>query len=163
FAVRFARQRWLPTRWLPLLFLEPLLVFVLACTDGYHGLIRKEMWMDHNGSYAVMIAKYGPLFWVHLVYSYWLFFLGGVLMLVGLRQRPDWPRFRFVVLLAGMAIPTLGNVAYVLRWQPAEWGDLTPTYFAVSGLGAYWMLFRVRVFDILPIARDVVLDCLDDS
>ncbi len=40
FAARFSRQdRWLPPRVVPLLFIEPLLILVLAFTGRYHGLL----------------------------------------------------------------------------------------------------------------------------
>src|SRR5438094_10449435 len=61
-----------------------------------------------------------------------------------------------------MLVPLLGNIAYVCNLQPARLTDLTPIYFAVPGLTAAWLLFRVRVFDIRPIAREFVLDCLSD-
>src|SRR5262249_29828443 len=60
-------------------------------------------------------------------------------------------------------VPALGNAAYVLGLQPARLTDLTPLYFAAPGLAAAWLLFRVRVFDVLPVARDLVLDCLGDA
>src|SRR5262249_8109321 len=68
-----------------------------------------------------------------------------------------------VVVLGAMLVPVLGNAAYVFGLQPQRLTDLTPAYFAVPGLAAAWLLFGIRVFDVLPIARDFVLDCLDDA
>jgi signal transduction histidine kinase/ActR/RegA family two-component response regulator len=164
FAFRFSRQeRWLPRRVVPLLFLEPVLVMVLVLTDHWHGLFRASTEMARPGPYAVMVIRHGPLFWVHAAYTYLVFVLGAGLLVVGLTRRPGWTIGRLVVLLAGLLVPMLGNVAYLGGLQPDEFSDLTPVYFAVSGLAAAWMLFHVRIFDVLPIARDRVLDCLSDA
>ncbi len=163
FAVRFARldHGWVQ-RALPLLFVEPVLVLSLAFTDRFHGLFRASTTMRTDGPYAVMYVTYGPLFWVHTAYTYTLFAVGAGLVVVGVVRRPGGILGRLTALIGGMLVPTLGNVAYVMKWQPAWLGDLTPLYFAATGLAAAWVLFHVRLFDILPIAREFVLDCLPD-
>jgi signal transduction histidine kinase len=163
FAVSFARwQRWPPRRMLPWLLLEPLLVLVLVWTTPYHNLFRTPSELKKAGDFWVIDFTYGPLFWVHTFYTYLLFLIGAVFVVAGMAQRRDWNLGRLVVTLAGMLVPVLGNAAYILGLQPKALTDLTPVYFAVTGLAAAWMIFRVRLIDILPIARDFVLDCLHD-
>lgn len=163
FTVRFARlDRGWVRKALPLLFVEPLLVLGLAFTDTHHGWFRVETAMQTDCPVAIMAVRYGPLFWAHAVYTYTVFAVGAVCLVRGMSRRPEGTVGRLVVILAGMALPTLGNVAYVMRWQPDCWEDLTPLYFALTGLAAAWMLFHVRLFDILPVAREAVLDCLSD-
>jgi PAS domain S-box-containing protein len=163
FAVIFSRQDrpWVRRAW-PLLFIHPALVLGLAFTDSRHGLFRATTEMTMDGPYAVMSIRYGPLFWPHAAYTYALFSVGAVFVVLGAARRRDATPGRLLVLLAGMIVPTLGNVAYVFRLQPERLGDLTPAYFAFTGLAAAWMLFHVRIFDVLPLARDFVLDCLHD-
>ena len=163
FAVCFARlDRGWVRRALPLLVVEPVLVLALAFTDTHHGLFRTATEMHTDGPYALMSVTYGPLFWVHVVYTYTLFAVGGVLVIVSAARRPGRAPGRVAALIGGMLVPTVGNAVYVLKWQPAWLGDLTPLYFAVTALAAGWVLFHVRLFDILPIAREFVVDCLPD-
>jgi signal transduction histidine kinase/CheY-like chemotaxis protein len=163
FAARFAGQdRWLPPRLVPLLFLEPLLTLALVSTNASHGLIYAATEMKTDGPYAVMVITHGPFFYVHTAYAWVLFAAGAALLVTGVTRRPGWPAARLAVLLGAMLVPVLGNAAWVLGLQPRRLTDLTPVYFAVPGLAAAWLLFRVRVFDVLPIARDFVLDCLGD-
>jgi PAS domain S-box-containing protein len=164
FAVRFSRQdRWLPPRALPLLLIEPVLVLVLVFTDHWHGLFRVSTEMSTSGPYAIMVIRHGFFFWVNAVYTYLLFAAGALFLVLGLVRRPDWNAGRLGVLLAGMLVPVLGNAAYVVGLQPGWLTDLTPLYFTISGLAAAWFLFHVRIFDVLPIARDRVLECLKDA
>jgi signal transduction histidine kinase len=164
FALRFSRQeRWLPRWSFSLLLVEPVLELLLVFTDHWHGLFRSSTEMSTSGPYAIMVIRHGLFFWVNAAYTYLLFGLGAVFLLVGLTRRPEGTAGRLVVLLVGMLVPVLGNAAYVCGLQPEGLTDLTPVYFAFSGLAAAWLLFRVRIFDVLPIARDRVLDCLSDA
>jgi PAS domain S-box-containing protein len=164
FAARFSRQdRWLPRRLVPLLFVEPLLIVALALTNPYHGLIHAATEMKTDGPYAVMAITHGPFFYVNAAYTYVLFAAGAVLLVAGVARQRDWSPGRFAIVFGAMLVPLLGNIAYVFGLQPRRLTDLTPVYFAVPGLAAAWLLFRVRVFDVLPIARDFVLDGLGDA
>jgi PAS domain S-box-containing protein len=162
FAVCFARldSPRLRRAW-PLLAVEPALVLALVLTDAHHSLFRTRTVLGTDGPYVVLTCTYGPLFWVHAAYTYTLFAAGAVLVIRGAARRSS-PPGQLAVLISGMAVPALGNVAYVFRLQPARLGDLTPVYFAVSGLGAAVVLFRFRLFDILPLARGFILDNLHD-
>jgi PAS domain S-box-containing protein len=164
FAARFSRQhRGLPRRLVPLLFVEPLLVLGLVFTNPFHGLFRTATAMKTDGPFAVMVITQGPFFFVNAAYTYLLFAAGAVLLVAGVARRSGRSAGRLAVVLGAMLVAVLGNVAYVCGWQPERLTDLTPVYFAVPGLAAAWLLFRVRVFDVLPIARDFVLDCLGEA
>ncbi len=164
FAARFSRQdRWLPPRVVPLLFIEPLLILVLAFTGRYHGLLYSATEMKTEGAFVVMAITHGPFFYVNAAYTYLLFTTGAVLLVLRVARQPDRNVGRFALVLGAMLVPLLGNIAYVCHLQPHRLTDLTPVYFAVPGLASAWLLFRVRIFDVLPIARDFVLDSLDDA
>jgi PAS domain S-box-containing protein len=164
FAARFSRQdRWLTGRVFALLAVEPALVLALVFTNASHGLFRTATAMRTDGPYAVMVISQGPLFFVNAAYTYALFAAGAVLLLTAVARRPGRSVSRFAFVLGAMLVPVLGNVAYVCRLQPDWLTDLTPVYFAVPGLAAAWLLFQVRVFDVRPVARDFVLDCLGDA
>jgi signal transduction histidine kinase len=164
FAARFARlDRWLSGRVLFLLYVEPVGILVLAATNTYHGLIHAATEMSKDGPYAVMAITHGPFFYVNAVYTYSFFAAGAILLIAATGRQPGRSAGRIAVVLVAMLVPVLGNLAYVLHIQPHRLTDLTPIYFTAPGLAAAWLLFRFRVFDVFPIARDFVLDCLDDA
>jgi PAS domain S-box-containing protein len=164
FAARFSHQgRWLSWRVVALLFIEPVLVLAVALTNSWHGLLRTATEMRTSGPWAIMVITQGPFFYVNAGYTHLLFAAGAALLIAGVARRPGGSVGRFALVLGAMLVPLLGNVAYVYHVQPAWLTDLTPVYFAVPGLAAAWLLFRVRLFDVLPIARDFVLDCLGDA
>jgi PAS domain S-box-containing protein len=164
FAARFARpDRRLSPRVMALLFLEPVLVLGLVFTNSSHGLFRTATEMRTDGPYTIMVITQGPLFYVNAAYTYLLFVAGAILLVASVARRPGGTGGRIGFVLGAMLVPLLGNISYVCHLQPAWLTDLTPVYFAVPGLATAWLLFRVRLFDVRPIARDFVLDCLDDA
>jgi signal transduction histidine kinase len=164
FAARYAgRDGWLTHPMWAVLCIEPVLTLVLVATNGFHGLIHAATEMRDDGPFAVMAITHGRFFYVAAAYSYLLFLAGAAFLVSAVGREPGRSAGRIAVVLAAMLVPVLGNVAYVFHLQPRRLTDLTPVYFAFPGLAAAWLLFRIRVFDIRPIARDFVLDCLDDA
>jgi signal transduction histidine kinase len=164
FAARFARQdRWLSRRVLLLLSVEPLLILVLALTNNYHGLIHSATEMKTDGTHTLMAITHGPFFYINAAYTYVLFAAGAAFLVATIIRQPGRSGARIAVVLVAMMVPVLGNIAYVFHIQPIRLTDLTPIYFTAPGLAAAWLLFRFRVFDVSPIARDFVLDCMDDA
>jgi signal transduction histidine kinase len=163
FAARFARRdRWLTRRTLALLCVEPAVILALALTNAYHGLIHAATAVSTDGPYIVVTITHGLFFYVNAAYNYVLFALGAVLLVAAVARQPGRSWGRVAVVLGAMLVPVLGNIAYVFHLQPRRLTDLTPIYFTAPGLAAAWMLFRFRVFAVFPIARDFILDCLDD-
>lgn len=164
FGMRFSRREALfPARILSLLWIEPVLMYVLAWTDPLHGLFRSHFEVAIQHAIAVEVVRHGPAFYFNLLYSYLLFLIGGILVVDGLRNRPGRNLAHIAVVLAGMLVPVVGNMAFLLRLQSSPYVDLTPIYFAVTGFSAAWMLFEIRIFNVLPIARDFVFDCMRDG
>lgn len=48
-------------------------------------------------------------------------------------------------------------------WSPFPYLDLTPFAFTVTGLALAWSLFRFRLLDIIPVAREVVIESMRDA
>ncbi len=60
-------------------------------------------------------------------------------------------------------MPWLSNVAYRLGFRPMGHVDVTPIAFTITGLVVAWGLFRYRLLDLRPAARDRVVDSLTDG
>ncbi|MEA3341189.1 MAG: adenylate/guanylate cyclase domain-containing protein, partial [Chloroflexota bacterium] len=55
-----------------------------------------------------------------------------------------------------------GNLAYTVGFTPHGM-NLTPVTFSVSGLLIAWGLFRYRILDITPVARDAIVESMSDG
>ena len=163
FAARYARLDWPSRLWVQaLLIAEPILTIILAATNERHGLLWASVTPIQTPMGHSLLYTGGPWYWVHVAYSYTLLLVGARMVVRGLRNYPPpYRRQRWAVVL-GLLAPWLGNVLYLLR-LPAPGIDLTPLGFAASGLCLSWGVYRYRMFGLVPAARDMVVDSMEDG
>ncbi len=156
-------ERWLTRRNLILLAIIPLLTLILVWTNELHGLIWREVGQDTVGSYVVLDLPYGGFFWVYFAFAYLLLLAGTIRFLQVLIRSPQLHRGQAGALLLAALAPWVGNALYVSGVSPFAHLDLTPLAFTVSGLALAWAMFRFRLLDFVPIAREAVFRGLGDS
>jgi signal transduction histidine kinase len=104
----------------------------------------------------------GPWYWVHAGYSYFLVLIGTLTLVRGLRRFPPPYRSQTATIIAGAMVPWLGNLLYLSAALPPGL-DPTPLAFAVSGACFTYGIYRYRLFGLVPVARDMVVDSMDDG
>jgi len=62
-----------------------------------------------------------------------------------------------------MAFPILVNLNYLFKILPVGYIDLTPVAFFLTSLFAALSIFRFRLFDLRPIAKETVIRNLEDG
>jgi signal transduction histidine kinase len=161
FASQYARSRWLKDRALAvLLWLLPAATTAMAFTNPWHGLLWSDIRPIDGG--ARLEYLHGPWFWITVIYSYAALATGTLLLLRALGKFPLPYRRQTVVIVGGALLPWFANVLYVTRTLPPGF-DLTPAAFALSGMLFVWGFYRHRLFGLVPIARDLVIDSIDDG
>ena len=157
------RRHWPTRRRMLLLLIIPTLTLTLVWTNEAHGLIWRAVRVQQFGGLLVMDASYGSWFLIHTLYSY-LLTVGGLGLMVHEFIRSRHPfRGQAAVLALSYVPPLAGSALYVTRLSPFPLLDLTP--FAFTLAGAFWLLglFYFRLFDIGPIARDVVIESMNEA
>lgn len=161
FAVRYiGRDYWLTRRNLLLLGIIPLITTVLVWTNEWH----HAMWVRNTlvpvNNIQVIVSDPAWWFWVHFAYSYVVFTTGAVLLA---RRFPDTKgtyRRQLGVLLLSVAFPYIAVLASIFGFGPL---DLGPIAFTITGIALGWGYLRYHLFDLVPIARDVVIDSMTDG
>jgi PAS domain S-box-containing protein len=162
FALRYTgRERWMTRRNLALLAAIPAVTLLLVATNEVHGLVWSRTTLDSSGT--ILLLDHGAWFWVYWVYAYLLIASGAVILVSTLLRLPNLYRRQGGALLFGVAAPWVGNGMYVLGLNPFPGLDLTPFAFVVSGMALSWGLFRYRLLDVSPVARDAVIEGMDDA
>ena len=157
------RQKWLTRRNLVLLAVEPALVLLAVWSNPRHGLIWRVVRLDLMDNHTVMLTQHGAGFWIHAIYTYILFTTGAVLVLRTLLHLPSVYRLQGWVLLGGILVPIVANILSIFRLNPFPYLDLTPFAFAITGVTVMWALFRAHLLDIVPVARDTVIESMGDG
>ncbi|MBT4136892.1 MAG: PAS domain-containing protein, partial [Candidatus Latescibacteria bacterium] len=66
-------------------------------------------------------------------------------------------------LLIGILSPWVANAVYLSGHSPFPRLDLTPFAFTLMGLTAFWSFLRFHFLDVIPIARDTVIENIEDG
>ncbi|MCI0394657.1 MAG: GAF domain-containing protein [Chloroflexi bacterium] len=144
----------------------PFITILLAFSNEAHHLIWDEVNVRRvtwgTGEVTVLDPTYGTWFWVHSAYSYLTFLAGTVLMLGSMSRSPQLYRRQAGPLIVGALAPWIGNVLYLTGRAPAGL-DLTPLAFTVSVVAYAWAIFRFRLLDLAPVARNLVVDSMSDG
>jgi PAS domain S-box-containing protein len=145
------------------LLLIPAVTIALAFSNDMHGLLWSAVGIDSAIAPPLLSVQHGPWFWVHFSSSYLLLALGTVLFVVSLIVAPPFFRSRAVAMIIGVAAPSVGNLLYVTGFNPFPGFDITPFSFSVSGCATAWALFRHGLLDIVPFARERVIETMRDA
>jgi signal transduction histidine kinase len=157
------REKWLTRRNLLLLALWPLIISLFALFNMQHTLLYVDARLLDFGTFTLLETDKGPLFAAHVVVSYGLLGSATVLLVRTLLRSPDIYRGQIVGLLIGTFTPWIANVLYVTGLDPIPGLDLTPSAFVIAASAFSYSMLRYRLMDIVPVARDIVIEGMGDA
>ena len=156
-------QRLLTRRYIALYAAIPILSWVLALTNDWHGLIWTNFTalpQDAN----LWVFGHGAWFWIGVIgYSYLLVFVAAALLIHAAIQSSRIYRWQALTLLIGAVIPWAGNILYSVYLSPLYGLELTPLLLVASGALLYWALNRLHLLELVPVALRVVVESMSDA
>lgn len=156
------RKKLINKRILTILLIIPIITFIIILTNGYHGLFRQEIGFVKVDNLEVIVAENGNWFWVNLGYIYILLFKGLLLLLLEYIYLPKLYRKQARIIIVATIIPWVYNALYLTKLRYEIYVDITPLAFSLTGLLAFWSLFRYKFLDLVPIAKELVFDSIED-
>jgi PAS domain S-box-containing protein len=162
FALEYTgHAEWLTRRRFLSLFIMPSITTVMAFANP-----SNLMWgpprLVTTDQFVTTDASFGPWFWLHATYSYICILLGIVLLARLLRRFPQMYQQQAGALVLAALLPLSANAIFILGLSPNPYLDLTPVAFTISALLFAWALFRYRLLDVVPVARDAVVASMSD-
>jgi PAS domain S-box-containing protein len=98
-----------------------------------------------------------------VLYIYGLYLTSLALLLSAYRSASTLHRSQLRIVIVGTLIPILGTALTFTTLSDTPYRDLTPITFAISNAVVSWGLLRYRLFRVLPLARDLVVESMDDA
>ncbi len=160
FTKQYSGEQGFPWKWL---LIEPLLTILMAWTNPWHGLLHQRRYIETLVNFDILLVEHGSFFWIHTAYSYVLLVWGSVLLVRRLIRVPQLYRSQTIAILLGLLSPWGANVMYLFGFNPFPHLDLTPFAFIIMGLVVFWGAFRFQLLTVVPIARDTVIDGMEDG
>jgi len=157
------RKQWLTRRNLALLSIPPFVVVLLVWTNPAHHLMMEGFRLVGTAGARMLDISRGPVFWLHTTYAYALLALGVILLVKEYLQAGPAYRRQTRLLLIAALIPWVGNVVHVFGQGIPSYLDFTSFLFTISGLVIFWGLFRFQFLDLVPVARNTVVENMLDG
>lgn len=164
FAIRYSGHvKWLTRRNILLLAVVPGVGTLLAWTNEAHHLIWASTQLRIRDSIALLDISYGPYFWFYAGYNYLILLTSAGLFLRVARRSAYLQRQQALIMLIGVLFPTVFILLYLMRLSPFPDLDLAPLGWSACGLIIAWGLFRHHLFNLVPIARDTLIENMADG
>jgi diguanylate cyclase (GGDEF)-like protein/PAS domain S-box-containing protein len=162
FTIQYTRlDKWLNRFTGALFFIVPLISLVCIFSNGWFGHYYLSI-QPFSVQGGPLVVKGTQLYFVTLVQSYLLNLIAIGLLVWRAIQYRDIYRRQMFALIAAAFIPILVNVFYQFapRIIPSFTFrvDLTPISFTISAALVAFGVFGLRIFDLIPIARYIVME-----
>ena len=126
------------------------------------GLFPEPFIAHRIGTFVHYAIVPSPLYWMFVIYAFALIGVAAVILLrVSLRSRGS-ARVQAILLLAGGVGPSLAGAITQAGPIPADL-DLAPLAFLVTGGVWLWAIVRGTLLDVLPLARDALVEQMADG
>jgi diguanylate cyclase (GGDEF)-like protein/PAS domain S-box-containing protein len=164
FAIQYTgSQRRLTREHLAAFLLVPILTQIILWTNSTHHLFYDSVDISRQGNlFLIKQWQPGVWFWIHTGYSYALILLGlGVTASRGVTAPPPY-RGQAISLLVGVLVSLAINV--LNTFLPSfGWGNVMPLGLSLSGMIFAWGLYRYQLLDMVPVARDLLIESMIDG
>lgn len=147
------------------LAVEPVVTLALVWTYPESRLVWESVSVTRSGALTLPAIEFGVWYWVNYAYSYIL--IGSALVLIGyvfVRGSRIYRR-QSALLILGAVVPLGANLLYHLFPGLSPFPAIDLTTFAMSMTGMLYglALFRFKMLDFAPVARDMLLGEVGDG
>ncbi len=151
------------SRHIGFLLIVPVLTMFLSITHEYHTFYYKQVTVNYTGSFPLLELSIGPWYYVHVIYSYVVILYAVVVLSKKLYYQRSLFRNQLLFMLIAVLIPLVTFTVYFAGLMPVKNIDPTPFAFAASGLAMSVSIFKFRMLDLMPIAREHVFRSMGDG
>ena len=163
FASRFThRTAWMTTPHVASLWLLPTTAIAIAATNGFHGLLWTGFTPGPVGT-NTLIYQHGPVFFAHLTWIYILVFIASAFLVTSAIRSSTVQRRQSVMILIGIVFPWISGILYALDITLVPGLNLAPVSFVLTGIVFAVGILPLRLFDLVPVARDLLIDGMTDG
>lgn len=153
-----SRNELVDRRSMALLAVEPVAITALSATNEWHRLVWTSV-EPAGSAFNTVVATPAGAFWLPTAYAYALLVGAlGLLAVEAFQSRSIYRKQLLVVFLAA-SIPIPANLAMLAGLISI---DLEPFAFALTGIVTTWGIYRYRLMDLVPVAREYVVETLPD-
>jgi len=162
-ALQYTRgQTPLSRRQITLICLPGTLLLLVVLTDGWTHWWWPEMSLTTFDGVPALKRSHGFIYYVHIVLSY-AYILGGLGLYIRFyRGVQRAHRRQAIMMVTAAVIPLVASIITNLGLTQFPW-SLDVFFFTLSGILIAWAILRYRLLDIMPVARQTIVEQLPDG
>ncbi len=131
-------------------------------TTDLHGYYYKDLVLHQGSSLTILTFSKGPWYVVNAVYINLTLLTGSILFINFILKVQGEYRKQALLMLTGSLFPWIGYSIYLGGLSPYNI-DLTPVMLTIASPVWAIALFRYRLLDLSPVARDFIFESMADG
>lgn len=156
------RQSWVRPRNIALMMIVPLITFTAHNTNEWHHLFYTSITMNETEGFPLVTLIKGPLYKLHVLYSYSFFIIGMFYLLQMLFRAVRGMKKQIVLMIIGSWGPFGFTLIYLSDaiYMPI---DISPFGFLFSGVFYMWGIYQFNMLRIAPLALQRVFESMEEA
>ncbi|HSG45876.1 MAG TPA: histidine kinase N-terminal 7TM domain-containing protein, partial [Anaerolineales bacterium] len=155
------RERWITFRNIVLLAVQPFIITILVWFAPKTIFMTIEPAMKDD--FHIMEVMRGVGFWGNAIYSYLIILLACGLLVHSYRNANSFFKRQYMMILLGSIIPFALSIYTQTKDLAFKNLDLAPLSFGVSGVIYAYAILRHQFMDLVPVARDRLIENMSDG
>jgi diguanylate cyclase (GGDEF)-like protein/PAS domain S-box-containing protein len=140
----------------------PVIALVIAWTNDMHGLVWTGAALDPQIPGLIILGR-GPAFYFIAVYDYLIALMGLTMLVKAWVSDPKNRPSRLNLIVVSAFFPIAAGIMDIASVQILPGVSLSPVAFTLSGIILAYGIFRIQIFVILPMARDLMIENMRDG
>lgn len=159
-------NKWVTKKNIPLLFIIPAICLVLKFFDNSLHLIYSSSTVDNSGVIPLLSFQKGPIYYITVAYNLFMVTMATFLLIIKRRHASSLYLRQTNIILVVSAILYAFFLLYLSGFSlfPNLVNlDLNPFMYSLWGFAISYAILRYKLFDLVPIARDALIEILGDG
>ncbi|MEK3884794.1 histidine kinase N-terminal 7TM domain-containing protein [Paenibacillus sp. PL2-23] len=156
------RQALVRRRLVILLLIVPAITFIAHYTNEWHHWFYTSMSLNMSEGFPTVVLEKGPLYYLHVFFSYILFVIGMVMLVQMFRKATPSLKKQVGFMIIGSWGPYGFTLIYLsgIMYMPI---DFSPFGFLFSGVFYLWGIYQFNMLRLAPLALQKVFGTMKDA
>lgn len=144
------------------LLLIPFISLILVATNNFHHLYYRVFEIDPALGAPYVHLELGIWYMIQGVFTFASMFVAFLLVLSRWKETARAYRLQLIALMCGQLVPIITAFIYLIGVTPPGI-DPVPMVLWLSSLLYLWSISSSRMFTIMPVAKDVIFNSINDG
>ncbi len=136
---------------------------VIWTNDWHHWFRYKVYFAQSTTPFPIMVSQLGLWYYLYAAFSYFLFMISLAFLAHFYLSQQRFFRRQTLLLFTSVSIPLSVDLLFNLGITPIPYFNVTPMLFGISAFVVSAGLFPLHLFDLVPIAHNLMLETMTDG